>query len=64
MTPQLSQRIANIVSPPRDELALKRDAKVFGKLNVQSAFNLTAHVARSEQRGDVRARFAAIVGGA
>jgi len=61
MTP-LQQRIARIVSPPLDELAAKRAAKVFGRLNVAPSFDLTAHVRRTEQRGDVRAEFARRIG--
>lgn len=59
---KLNERIARIASPPVDELALKRAAK-FGRLNVVPSFDLTAHVARSEARADVRARFAALVAG-
>jgi hypothetical protein len=57
MTPTLSQRIARIASPPVIELAAKRAAK-FGRLNVASAFDLVAHVRRTEARGDIRAEFA------
>lgn len=63
MTPTLSHRIARIASPPVIELAAKRAAR-FGKLNVAAAFDLTAHVRRSEARGDIRAEFARRVGGA
>ena len=63
MNTKLQSRIARIVSPPVDELAAKRAAKVFGKLNVAPSFDLVAHVRRTEQRGDVRARFASIVAG-
>lgn len=59
----LQKRIARIASPPHDELAAKRAAKVFGRLNIPPSFDLVRWVARTEQRGDIRARFASIVAG-
>lgn len=62
MTPQLKSRINQIVAPNVFELAAKRNAK-FGKLNLASGFDLVAQIRQSEQRGDIRRRFALLVGG-
>jgi hypothetical protein len=59
----LAHRIARIASPPVIELAARRNAK-FGRLNVAAAFDLQAHVRRTEQRSDIRAEFARRVRGA
>lgn len=62
MNEALKQRIARIVSPNVVELSLRRNAQ-FGKINLASGFDLISHIRASEERGDIRRHFAAIVSG-
>jgi len=60
MNVTLKSRIAKIAAPNVVELNLRRNAR-FGKLNLSQGFDLVAHVAASEARGDIRRQFARLV---
>lgn len=57
MNKQLAARIARIVNPPTFEIEAKRNAR-FGRLNIARGYDVEAHIAVIEKRGDVRQEFA------